>query len=166
MTYRCSKSYGHTEGLSCAFRQWRANASHCHFIHGYALAFTFVFEADKLDDRGWVMDFGNLKGLKQRLKDTFDHKLAVAGDDPELTRFLELHEAGVADVLVFPGGVGIERFAKHAFGMAQDELHQVGEGKRVRVISCTVAEHDGNSGTYEANVFDEQPVLHVLGVPQ
>ncbi len=144
-----TKSYGHDEGLSCAFRQWRANHSHCQLLHGYALAFTFTFSSSELDERGWVMDFGGLKGLKQKLKDTYDHKVAVAGDDPMLVKFMQLNELGMASVMLFPAGVGIERFAKHAFGMAQDELVAIGASPRVRVVSCEVAEHGANSAIYK-----------------
>ena len=57
MKYRVTKTYGNERGLSCAFRQWRAD-SHCNLIHGYSLGFRFVFEAAQLDDRNWVYDFG------------------------------------------------------------------------------------------------------------
>lgn len=50
MTYKSTKLYGHEIGLSAAFRQWRAE-SHCRFLHGYALAVRFEFEADELDVR-------------------------------------------------------------------------------------------------------------------
>lgn len=50
MIYRSTKTYGHEIGLSAAFRQWRAE-SHCRFVHGYALAVKFVFEAGELDAR-------------------------------------------------------------------------------------------------------------------
>ena len=36
--YRSTKTYGNERGLSCAFRQWRAD-SHCNLIHGYSLGF-------------------------------------------------------------------------------------------------------------------------------
>jgi hypothetical protein len=45
-----------------AYRQWRAD-SHCNLIHGYAMSFHFEFEADTLDARNWVTDFGGLKPL-------------------------------------------------------------------------------------------------------
>lgn len=64
MKYISTKQYGHELGLSCAFRQWKAD-SHCKYIHGYALAFKFKFETDTLDSNNWVVDFGNLKELKK-----------------------------------------------------------------------------------------------------
>jgi len=79
--YLSTKTFGHELGLSAAFRQWKAD-SHCRFLHGYALAVKFTFAAEELDVRNWVVDFGGLKGLKQILEDTFDHKTLVASDDP------------------------------------------------------------------------------------
>ena len=76
MTYKSTKTYGHELGLSCCFRQWRAE-SHCRLLHGYALSIRLVFEAEELDVRNWVVDFGSLKSLKQMFVDTFDHKLLV-----------------------------------------------------------------------------------------
>ena len=71
--YQSGKTYGHEVGFSCAFRQHKAQ-SHCKFLHGYALSFKFIFEADELDARNWVVDFGSLKSLKGWLENTFDHK--------------------------------------------------------------------------------------------
>lgn len=100
MTYTATKTFGHDIGLSCAFRQWRAKDSHCRFIHGYALAIMIEFEAERLDDRNWVVDFGGLKVLKDRLIKQFDHKLVVAADDPELPLLIELDRRGLADIQI------------------------------------------------------------------
>ena len=151
MPFKSTKTYGHEQGLSCAFRQWRANTSHCHLVHGYALSFKFVFSASALDERGWVMDFGGLKLLKKRLTETFDHVLAVAADDPELQTFLDMHNKDMANVVVFPEGVGVERFAKKAYDMACNVLMQqgyVGMYPRVWVESCECAEHGANSAIF------------------
>ena len=40
------------------------------------------------------MDFGGLKDLKKTLEYTFDHKLVVASDDPQLDLFKQLDDAG------------------------------------------------------------------------
>jgi 6-pyruvoyltetrahydropterin/6-carboxytetrahydropterin synthase len=148
MTYQSTKTFGHELGLSAAFRQWRANHSHCSFLHGYALSFHFVFEAEELDDRNWVVDFGGLKPLKNALQDTFDHKLAVAQDDPQLPLLMQLHDAGVADVIVLPA-VGCEMFAQLAFQMARSYLEGTDMQKRVRILSCECREHGANSAIYK-----------------
>lgn len=48
-------------------KQWRAK-SHCRLVHGYSLSFRFEFEANTLDDKNWVVDFGGLKELRAILE--------------------------------------------------------------------------------------------------
>ena len=93
--YISTKTYKHLGPV--AYRQWRAD-SHCNLIHGYALSFHFEFEADTLDARNWVMDFGGLRPLKQHLEDWFDHTLLVAQDDPSRNDLIALGELGLAKI--------------------------------------------------------------------
>jgi 6-pyruvoyltetrahydropterin/6-carboxytetrahydropterin synthase len=146
--YRSTKTYGHELGLSCCFRQWRAD-SHCNQLHGYSLAFQVVFEADTLDARNWVVDFGSLKSFKAILEDSFDHKLVVAQDDPELGFILQLKERGIADVLVFPR-VGCEAFAEYVGETLDIWLTDNGYAPRVRVVSVECREHGANSALWVA----------------
>lgn len=143
MKYRSTKTYGHDIGLSCAFRQWRAD-SHCRFVHGYALAFKFVFESDELDVRNWVVDFGSLKSLKGTLQDAFDHKTIVAEDDPDLAWFQVGANRGVLQLVVLPAG-GCEKFAEYVFGVTEVWLTDNGYAPRVRLVSVEVMEHGANS---------------------
>lgn len=146
MAYRSTKTYGHEVGLSCAFRQWRAD-SHCRLLHGYALSVRLEFEADTLDARNWVIDFGSLKPVKQKLADTFDHKTVVAVDDPEYGRFLELHKARLIDMVGLPA-VGCEAFATWIFNFVVNWLNANGHAPRVRLASVEVAEHGANSAIF------------------
>lgn len=145
--YTSTKTYGTITGLSCCFRQWRAS-SHCCKNHGYALGFRFTFGAYALDDRGWVQDFGGLKGLKAALEANFDHVQAVAADDPAIPAFLALQAAGAANVVVFLNGVGTEMFAKKAFDLATQVLDGLPDAGRTWVISAECFEHEGNSSIY------------------
>lgn len=142
-TFRSSKTYGHDIGLSCAFRQWRAE-SHCRFLHGYALAVRLTFEAAFLDERGWVLDFGALKPIKAELVDTLDHKTLVALDDPERTRFEALAAAGVIDMVMVPA-TGCEALASLIFDRCSAWLLETGHGPRVRIVSVEVREHGANA---------------------
>ncbi len=145
--YRSTKTYDHAEGLSCCFRQWRATQSHCSLVHGYALAFKFVFATHRLDDRNWCFDFGGLKHVRNWLHDMFDHTMIVAADDPHLELLLGLQTAGLAAVRVLPS-VGCEAVAKHVFDYVAtyvgNESHD-----RVWLESVEVREHGGNSAIYE-----------------
>ena len=69
MKYQSTKTYGNDRGFSCAFRQPKATHSHCSLIHGYSLGFKFVFEADHLDDKNLVYDFGNCGWIKNFLEE-------------------------------------------------------------------------------------------------
>ena len=131
---------------SAAFRQWRSTHSHCQFIHGYNLTADITFEAEELDERNWVMDFGGLKDLKKTLEHTFDHKLVVASDDPQLDVIKQLEEVGVAEVIVLPGGVGCERFAEFVLKTA-DTFVDESTGGRVRVRSVQINENGSNFAT-------------------
>ena len=45
------------DGFSTVFRQWKAEDTHCRFLHGYGISFKVYFEGG-LDERNWVWDFG------------------------------------------------------------------------------------------------------------
>ena len=147
MRYQSTKTFGHDLGISCAFRQWRATHSHCSKIHGYALAVTMVFEANELDNRNWVMDFGGFKQIKQEIMDTFDHKLVVAADDPMLHEFKRLHELGVADVVILPK-VGCEAFAQFISQAMVEPMIEKEFSDRVKLVSVEVREHGANSAVF------------------
>lgn len=146
MPYVSTKTWGHEVGLSCCFRQWRAD-SHCRFLHGYALSVRVEFEAEVLDVRNWVVDFGGLKSFKGMLEDTFDHKLLVAEDDPLKDDLAMLAGLGAADVVVIPA-TGCERFAEFIFDAAETWLQDNGYGERVTVRLVEVKEHGANSAIY------------------
>ena len=42
------------DGFSTVFRQWKANTTHCRFVHGYGISFKVYFEGE-LDERNWVL---------------------------------------------------------------------------------------------------------------
>lgn len=131
---------------SCAFRQWRAD-SHCKFIHGYRLISKFWFACDFLDEKNWVVDFGGLKALKSVLEKQFDHTLCIAGDDPLLEHFKNLHTIGAADLRIMEKGVGIERTAEWCFDVADAHVRGITKN-RCWVEKVEVWEHDKNSAIF------------------
>lgn len=148
MKYQSTKTYGHELGLSCCFRQWRAD-SHCNKLHGYALSFKVTFEALDLDARNWVVDFGSLKSFKGLLEGTFDHKLVVAEDDPDLGFIMQLKDRGIADVITVPKA-GCEAFAELVGGVLEVWLIDNGYSPRVRLVSVECREHGANSALWFA----------------
>lgn len=148
MPFLSTKRYGHEQGFSACFRQPKATHSHCSLLHGYALAFTFVFGCTRLDHRNWVMDFGGLKDLKAALVDTFDHKTVIDANDPQLAYFEQGHNLGVLDLRIMSNGVGCERFAELAWTFADKIVRDAFPDGGLWVVSCECAEHEGNSAIY------------------
>lgn len=146
--YRSTKTYDHNEGLSCCFRQWKS-ASHCQLIHGYALAFRFVFAARVLDERNWCMDFGGLRNVRAWLHEVFDHTVLIAADDPFRQEFERLDKLGLLALRVLPT-VGCEAIAQHTYEHV-NKMIDVETNGRVWVESVEVREHSGNSAIYQAN---------------
>ena len=149
MAHLSTKTYGNDRGLSCTSRQWAAD-SDCHLLHGYSLGFHFVFAAEQLDKRGWVLDFGRggFGEIRAWLHDMFDHTLLVAEDDPERDTLVALGERGIARVRVVPG-TSCERVAEMAFHKANEILREL-TGGRCWVESVECSEHGSNSGIYRS----------------
>jgi 6-pyruvoyltetrahydropterin/6-carboxytetrahydropterin synthase len=146
------------DGFSTCFRQWRAVESHCSKLHGYSLKFKLVFEAETLDDKNWVQDFGftkvpfpyqieGMNNVKSWFSYMYDHTLVVASDDPELDTFKKLHEAGLASVRVIKN-VGCEAFAENVFVFINAVLILTKQAHRVRLHSVECMEHEKNSAIY------------------
>lgn len=146
MAYYSTKRYGHEVGMSCAFRQHRAE-SHCRLLHGYSLSFRFVFGSNELDVRNWVVDFGGLKDLKGILETTFDHKTIVAEDDPQIEWFREGNRLGTLELIEVPAA-GCEKFAEYVFEVTEQWLKDAGYGARVWLESVEVSEHGANSAIF------------------
>ena len=142
------------DGFSTVFRQWKAETTHCRFVHGYGISFKVYFEGD-LDERNWVWDFGGMKRAKTQIDGKspkewmdymFDHTLVVAEDDPELEAFKQMDRAGVAQVRVIPA-TGAEKFAEYIYNKLNKFVDTETEG-RVRVTKVKFMEHGKNAACY------------------
>lgn len=95
MSFRVRKRLG---GYSCCHRQWRDDG-HCAFLHGYDRWVEIEWEGDR-DAKGWVVDFGGLKEIKDWFDYMYDHTTLIAADDPALDTFHDLAERKVIDLRV------------------------------------------------------------------
>ena len=144
------------DGFSTVFRQWKAETTHCRFVHGYGISFKVYFEGD-LDNRNWVWDFGGMKRAKTKIdgkspKDwmdhMFDHTMIIAEDDPWKEAFLQMNDAGVAQVRVIPA-TGAEKFAEFVFNKI-NKFVQTETENRVKVVKVKFMEHGKNAAYYVA----------------
>ena len=142
------------DGFSTVFRQWKAEDTHCRFVHGYGISFKVYFEGE-LDHRNWVWDFGGMKRAKTKIDGMspkewmdfmFDHTLIVAEDDPYTKAFAQMHDAGVAQVRFIPA-TGAEKFAEYIYTKLNKFVDTETEG-RVRVTKAKFMEHGKNAAYY------------------
>jgi 6-pyruvoyltetrahydropterin/6-carboxytetrahydropterin synthase len=150
--FRSTKKF---DGFSTVFRQWKADNTHCRFLHGYDVEFIITFEGE-LDERNWVWDFGGMKRAENTIDGMmpkawmdymFDHTFVVAEDDPFKESFLKMDEAGVAQVRVVPA-TGAERFAEFVYHKVNKFVQAETDG-RVRVVRVEFMENHKNSAIYE-----------------
>ena len=151
--YKSRKKF---DGFSTCFRQWRANTTHCQYLHGYDVEFEVTFEGD-LDHRNWVWDFGGMKRAKnlidgrqpkEWMEFMFDHTVVVAEDDPDMQNFVDMDNRGVIQLRVLEA-VGAEKFAEFLYHKLNDFVQLETEG-RVKVVKVKFMENHKNSAIYGA----------------
>ena len=143
------------DGFSCVFRQWKAEGTHCRFLHGYGVSFRVWFEGE-LDERNWVWDFGGMKRAKGTIDGKnpkewmdymFDHTTIVATDDPGIGGFRTMNELGIIQLRELEA-VGAEQFAKYIFEKLNTFVQEETSG-RVSVVRVEFMEHAKNTAIYE-----------------
>jgi 6-pyruvoyltetrahydropterin/6-carboxytetrahydropterin synthase len=143
------------DGYSTVFRQWKAEGTHCRFLHGYGVSFRVWFEGE-LDERNWVWDFGGMKRAKGNIDGMnpkawmdymFDHTTIVAEDDPALGGFKTMNDLGIIQLRIIPA-TGAEQFAKYVFEKLNTFVQEETSG-RVSVVRVEFMEHAKNTAIYE-----------------
>ena len=142
------------DGFSTVFRQWKAETTHCRFLHGYGISFKVYFEGE-LDHRNWVWDFGGMKRAKTLIDGKqpkewmdwmFDHTVIAAKDDPAVDVLEEMYEREIIQ-LRWVEATGAEKFAEFIYNKLNDFVHEETEG-RVRVTRVKFMEHGKNAAYY------------------
>jgi 6-pyruvoyltetrahydropterin/6-carboxytetrahydropterin synthase len=143
------------DGFSTVFRQWKAEGTHCKFLHGYGVSFRVWFEGE-LDERNWVWDFGGMKRAKGNIDGKnpkawmdymFDHTTIVATDDPGIGGFRTMNDLGIIQLRELEA-VGAEQFAKYIYDKLNTFVQEETEG-RVSVVRVEFMEHSKNTAIYE-----------------
>ena len=143
------------DGFSCCFRQWKAETTHCKYLHGYGVSFKVKFEGD-LDHRNWVWDFGGMKRAKTLIDgmqpkewmDTmFDHTVIVAIDDPKLETFQAMEVMGLIQLRTVEA-TGAEKFAEFIYNKLSEFVYEETQG-RVRIAQVEFMEHGKNTAIYK-----------------
>jgi len=143
------------DGYSTVFRQWKAEGTHCRFLHGYGVSFKVWFEGE-LDERNWVWDFGGMKRAKGTIDGMnpkawmdymFDHTVIISENDPNINLFRSMDESNIIQLRIIPS-VGAEQFAKYIYEKLNTFIQAETEG-RVKVTQVEFREHEKNTAIYK-----------------
>jgi 6-pyruvoyltetrahydropterin/6-carboxytetrahydropterin synthase len=145
------------DGYSCVFRQWKAEGTHCRFLHGYGISFRVWFEGE-LDERNWVWDFGGMKRAnghidgknpKAWMDYMFDHTVIISVDDPYLDLFKQMEVDGIIQLRIIPA-VGAEQFARYIYEKLNTFVQEE-TNSRVKVSQVEFMEHNKNTAIFREN---------------
>lgn len=151
-SFRSTKIF---DGYSTVFRQWKADKTHCKFLHGYGISFKVWFEGE-LDEKNWVWDFGGMKRAKGTIDGMnpkawmdymFDHTTIIAEDDPHLGLFQEMADDGLIQLRIIPA-TGAERFAEYIYDKINTFVVKETNG-RVKITQVEFREHEKNTAFYK-----------------
>lgn len=138
---------------------------HCQKIHGHNWGIELTFGASRLDKCGFVMDFGDLKEIKEWIAQNLDHRILLNISDPILESiepaplgmpsFLQDLEK-VADITEVED-CSCEGLAR-TFHEIFDQIVSEKTGGRVHILRVKVEEDSKNSATYEPPIPNFTPL--------
>ena len=142
--------------ISTGHRQWK-DKGHCSFVHGYGRYVEFTFACNERDDKGWVMDFGDLKDIKNWIEDEWDHRVLIAADDPLIPQLKELEEVGGINLNILPEGYlpGIEESCRYLYDKINPMIKKK-TNNRVHISRVEIWEHENNHAEYVMTRSDEK----------
>ena len=140
--FTCRKIYA---DIPFAHRQFR-HEGRCAFIHGHNWAIEIEFACTKLDERGFVVDFGGLGFLKKWIDENLDHACLFAEADPERTALLKNHPKLFKPLVI--DSVSTEGIAKHLFETFDPMVRKEFAG-RAWVQQIILHEDTKNSARYQ-----------------
>lgn len=146
----CTKIY---RDIPFAHRQPKHDG-HCSLIHGHNWAISITFACREPDENGFVIDFGDLKFIKDWIADHLDHACLFDENDP--LRDALINAAPDAWKPLSLPNTSCEGLARHLFVVFNPMVreHTIG---RVWVTQITVHEDDRNSATFRATAPSDCP---------
>lgn len=136
--YSIQKKFG---SYPCGHRQHN-HGGHCSYVHGHNWCFEVTLNSDKLDENGFVHDFGKFKEFRKWLEYMFDHTLLINKSDSMVDYFLR-YDGVLWDIRLVENGSS-ESIAKLVF----NQLAEMMDNDSKKIKSVRVYEDEKNSATY------------------
>lgn len=156
----CISSFKRFGPISTCHRNWKAalnmnrDSTKCSFIHGYSRYIDFKFSSYFLDEQDWVMDFGDLKAIKNWLDVYWDHAVIVSSDDPKLEFLKQIEQENLIKLTILPEGytASLEGNCQWVYDSIMPLLSN--KTPQVWISSIRIYEHENN---YVEKVFGSYP---------
>ncbi len=141
----CSKTY---RDVPLSHRQ-PLHPGKCSRIHGHSWSISITFFADRLDENGFVIDFGELHFIEDWIDRNLDHGIVLCSEDGQREAFESLQEQGLLRITWVESSSceGIAKFLFETF----DAMVREKTGGRVGIHSLKLDEDSKNSATYVAS---------------
>ena len=96
-----------------------------------------VFQCESLDENGFVVDFGNLKFLRDWIDENLDHACLLSEDDPEMDRFVRMQNDNLIQITTV-NNASCEKVAKHIFDVFDEMIRSKTSQKDlgIRELNC------------------------------
>ncbi len=105
----------------------------CKYLHGHNGRAIIAIEAPKLDDRGMVLDFSDIKRVvSQWIDDNFDHRMLLHREDPAVPILREMGEP----LYLFDENPTAENIAKHIFDFTRSQGFPIVEAHLWETPNC------------------------------
>ncbi len=105
----------------------------CKYLHGHNGRAIIAIEAPKLDDRGMVLDFSDIKRVvSQWIDDNFDHRMLLHREDPAVPILREMGEP----LYLFDENPTAENIAKHIFDFTLSQGFPIVEAHLWETPNC------------------------------
>lgn len=137
----CKKTY---RDIPFAHRQ-HLHDGHCAFVHGHNWSITLYFACHETDSNGFVVDFGDLKYLKEWIQTHLDHACLFNEKDPTLEALLRDH-ASLFKPYILPN-CSCEGIAQHLHGVFDALVRNHTDG-RVWITEVMVEEDQSNAASF------------------
>lgn len=119
----------------------------CHSIHGHSWQVILTLRAEKLNQQGMVVEFGELKAAWRSWLDTYlDHSLMLHQNDPMVQAVLSVNPQ--SRLFLTPEDPTTENVARLLYEQAKVMLQALGCGPTVQVERVRLEETRVNSAEY------------------
>lgn len=146
--------FGHRQAL---------HTGHCSFIHGHSALLELKFSSETFDEKGFVIDFGQLDYPKSLIKQ-LDHGMLVAFGDEDLTDLIDVNPALWKPT--YMPSPSIEGLAWWFYQKLTVWVHLLSPDRTIKLEWVRITEDDRNTIEMDSRGFEEysqylaQVILH------